>query len=265
MHQPKRHYITIILSLVLIILGFICIFILSQELSHYKNFLNNLGHTLIGAGILVVLVDRICTNLIVEELKDTLKTFSSQQKLEEFGLKKIYRSAPCNFILDQIRGLKKRDTFIMVQTYYPNSLQIKQALATAIKNEACIKIFLLEPESELAIQRSLDLKPGDTHFVTENIQKNSKDIKNLYHELLTEKNITKKTLNKHLQLYYYKKIPSFSYIAINLHAWIGLLWYEKESNRSFNIEIEMNTACLFSQQVKKHLEILEENATQVNL
>ena len=100
------------------------------------------------------------------------------------------------------------------------------------RQEVCIEILLLDPESAFAKQRSVDLHAREEGFVSERI-------KDAFHEfnLLREAGVK-------ITMAYYNSLPSVQQIACDQHRFIGFFTHGERSDLSPQLEIEGENSLL---------------------
>jgi hypothetical protein len=101
---------------------------------------------------------------LLSEIEDRIKTSVTTESdfrkmLHESGLQGIYERHHRDIVLKEMRECSKE--VAVLNTYLVEPHSFEQAFVGASQNGAKIRILLLDPDSAVARQRSIDMWPGD--------------------------------------------------------------------------------------------------------
>lgn len=104
-------------------------------------------------------------NELLSEIEDRIKKSATSESdlrkmLHESGLQGVYERHYRDIIIKEIGTCTKE--VAILHTYLVGPKSFEQALVGAAQNGAKIKVLLLDPDSAIARQRSIDLWPGDS-------------------------------------------------------------------------------------------------------
>ncbi|MEZ5691667.1 MAG: hypothetical protein R3D71_08390 [Rickettsiales bacterium] len=234
----------IIVAMALIIAGMLFLFVfpslLSDDYTNIRQGFRELGVPLVITGVISIMLDSVALTSMKAELIKILNNSLQGQQLFDYGLSNIVQRLTYDDIYKAVTNGKNFD---LVQTWSPNIQPLLFFHAkTIFRNGGKIRIFLLNPDTEYARQRSADLKL-DADKVPNSIRGNIDYIKNFYksmeEELIAEKpNLSEVEIKKEMkriELRLYSSLPTCSIYKVDNKAWMGFYWLGKTTDESINL------------------------------
>lgn len=242
-------------SLALVVVGLTAI-VGSYELAGYADILKPFGLSLITAAIISFTLDAVSLRSISENLKEVVNYRFADDEAKAYGINAVLNSTP----YDQIdRAISDSDRFVLIQTYFPHMGSTVEHLKDLLVRGGEVDVYLLNPKSDLAKQRSKDIG-RDISYVSNQIIGNVSELESLHDELASIGSSTKK-----LRLFHFDKLPSFSLHQAGNTAWMGFYWYGNQSDFGMNLVLDLGSENQIRRLIRRHITKLNNDCDQVAL
>lgn len=254
--QAERRQKILIASLILVIIGLGCLYVATKIIredadSPWGALLQPVGAALLTAGAVSVIWDRVTISSLAAELEDTLAVPLDGFCISKHGLRSL---ATGSFYKQVFDAMSTSSQLTIVQTWCPNIAPFLKHAEPLVARGGRVKIYLLDPKSPLAEQRSIDLGTGPT-AVSQHICADTTRIAAAHKKL--------REASGAIELYYYCALPAFALYQLDSAAWVGIYWHGNQSDEGTTLVIDRPSP--FALECDQHLKHLDSNATRVAL
>jgi hypothetical protein len=248
-----RRQQVLIASLLIVIFGGLLLFGVAPSMDTWRDEVRALGISLLTAGFMSLLFDRLALTALVGEVTDTLSRAVGAFDLIRAGIRSTTVGP---FYTDVYQALGISQSLTIVQTWSPDLTNLLREGTSVVMRGGRIRVYLLHPGSQFARQRGIDLGPGP-ELVPGKIRSDTSDVRARYRRLVEKK------AKGRLELYYYDALPAFALYATDESAWVGSYWYAAQSDAgpTLRIEIPSPTWRFF----ERHIEELHRRSVAVPL
>lgn len=258
--QPDTMSLRIwIVVLLLFLTGSFFAFILPEWLPAGRwNAVGNLGSSLMTAGLLVLIVERITTREIIRRQKRQLEDSLGEISLRTYGFETVTHAAPYEQIVDD---LATSNHLTIVQTWCPQIKRVLDKSESLIRRGGTVDIFLLNPTSRMAAVRSEDLlEPPE--YVTNKILTDTSTIR-LQYKRLDSCLGHQIDLSSKFRLFYYDSLPTCAIYKTDQRIALSLYWHGRQSDDCANVILRSRGKAAFL--INEQIAMLRQNATPVDL
>jgi len=174
------------------------------------------------------------------------REFDRQRKQSSLGVIDVCSRFPTTKFSEIVESAKEIQIF---QTWLPNINDLLPSLFVAAKQDADIKILLLDPDSDVAHLRANELGYKKSDFVADQIRANLQELEV----------ITKEYNNVEVRLY--PSLPSFAIYKASHITFLGFYWSTTQSVQNF--QVELNSQGEFGVEVAKHFEKIWDKSSEL--
>jgi len=258
--RTSRRIGTIFISVVIVFVGIILVllpFLPNAEKSPIFGVLSNLGIAMIPAGVVAVAYEFLLRDSFVEEMRQQLSISLANQfeyfsRVEEAGIINIHDMFPTTDVASRFSSAK---SIFIVQTWIPDIIPLLRSIENAINNGASIRILLMDPDSELAKVRSIELGYSSFDVASNNINTNIEELRRFSSRLSVQ--------NK-LEVRMYDATPVACYHQYDDTAFVGFYWRNTPAIQGPQIEFKVGNSS-FCNVVLSHVGDLWENSNTMEL
>lgn len=243
-------YRTIILALFLFIIGTGLIIISEYLKNHYflGDISSQLGSAILTSGIIGLLYEFYLRNSMINQMgtliDQKIENSSPYTKnLKSSGITDTYHEFP-----EEIYGAVQRETssIKILHTYISNHAMFTKKLLKASRNGATIKILLLAPDSEYAIQRGNSLHKNFP-----------REIINCFESIFE---YSKKNKIKNIEIRFYNEAPSMCIYSTSTDIYQGQFWAHQLVTHGPIIKIRAANA-FYAKNIEDHFNEIWKTAT----
>lgn len=251
--KPTFNKITIV-SLLFLVAGLTLIYACARY-GTCGSELSGIGLSLITAGIVAVTIDKVSLAELSAEVTSIVQDGLCALRMKNFGITNIVTNTPYQEIY---AAMDLSKDFILVQTWSPDMKNILKHCESLLARGGRVTIFLLNPDSPAATQRSLDLQEKPDH-VPAKIRSDADQIFSMYRRLIKH-GLKESSLKARLRFFYYKTLPSFAIYKTDKNAWVAFYWYGIQSDSGMNIVIDFHSDNPAKARYEDHLSFLEQTS-----
>jgi len=226
-------YKVLVLSVSTILLGisFLYLSIVLSIRADLSALLKSLGTVFVPSGFLALINQYTLRESFRTDMREDIQTaldnqFQAIKEIKAVGIREIHESMPQAKIIKLISQATKNVRIL--QTWIPDLQVFEMALVNAVNNGAKIQILILDPNSDFAKQRSLDLGYKDAKIGGKNVQTNIADL---------ERIIKKSNISNNIELRLYNVLPSLHIYSSDDISLIGFFWHGVPSKLGYGFEV----------------------------
>jgi hypothetical protein len=229
------------------------IFVLAPALQSWGDQFKALGASLVTAGLVALVLDRIALSALIGEVTDKLESAFGGFQVSAHGMRSIVVGP---FYSDIYRRLRGSEQLTVLQTWSPDLTNLLREAEAVVHRGGQVRIYLLHPQSPFARQRGVDLGPGPDH-VPSKIRSDARDVRAKHRRL------TSSGAKGSLELYYYNALPAFALYRVDDTAWVGSYWYQAQSDAGSTFVIDIPSPLWV--EYDRHLREVHRNSIRVRL
>ena len=214
---------SIIISMAIFTTGLILIFISNSinESNKLIEILNQLGFVLVPSGLISFIFEYSLRQSFLQSMRNEFtfslrKEFESLGQLQNAGIVEIYESLSDDLIVNHFS--QANDQIKILQTWIPDLVQIEKSFKYAYINNCSIQILLLDPNSDFAKERSVQMGFENSEAVITNINSNIMELRRVCKEFNIQKNF---------ELKLYSAVPLMQIYSFDNMSFMGFYWQGK--------------------------------------
>ena len=259
-NKPDDDLVVVVLGMAFMIVG---LFLLLGVTNISENFVQHgpaLATSIFMAGLITITLDRISMRRISKGIHRQLSNGLNELQFHEFGFLDVTKTAVYDDIYDACRSSK---VIQIVNTWSPNLDSILKAAEERILSKKCsVEIYLLDPDSEMAKQRSVSIKQPEDYVP--GLIRNNKTEVTTFVQRLAEK-VGPGVMEKQVRLYFYDTLPSCAIYRIDGRAWLSFYWQGIPSERTPNIVVDYTTGGPMQTRCEKQMVAIAKGVPYENL
>jgi hypothetical protein len=184
-----------------------------------------------------------------------IEKLSNLQHEKESGITSSYNKLPLQEFLNEVKTAKH--SLRILQTWIANFISLEDALRIAIEKNISVEVLILNPNSNYAATRGLELgMVEDTDHVPREINSNLSRLFQLSAELRHPANFKVKL---------YDSSGTFDIYAVDNIIYLGFFWRKKNSIEAPHLRLKLRgDDFYFGYYTQLHFDSIWENAKQVN-
>lgn len=191
--------------------------------------------------------------LLLTEIADAM---SGGESIAEFGLIQIHPAFPSQRFKEE---LQNASSVRVLTTWISDTFRDIDVWASSFKRKGCkIEILLLDPNTQFAKQRGIDLGLGES-FVVTSIMNSISHIKNLVRNHDIDVN------NKNFVLKKYQALPSVYFLICDDVAFVGYFWHSNRATHAPIYEYHRITSTNFGAMLHKEFERLRDSSSTMDI